>query len=73
MTKKQIKTELMRFNRDRPFISLTGIAQAMRVGKDSARSMVKGLPYIQNGNRKDYLIEDIANLLAEEAHTPVTE
>lgn len=65
MTKKQIKEELMKFNEERPFISLSGIAQAMRLGKDSTRSMVSGLPYIQNGNRKDFLIEDVAERLSE--------
>lgn len=65
MNKKQIKAELTTFCDGRPFISLTELRKAMHVGKDGARAMVKGLYYIPNGLRKDYLIEDIAERLAE--------
>ena len=64
MTKVDVKKELMRFNEGRPFISLTDIARAMHIGRDSARSWVDGLEYIQQGRRKDYLIEDVAERLA---------
>lgn len=65
MTKKQIKEELLQCTEGRPFISLTEIRKALHVGKDGACSMVRGLYYIRNGNRKDYLIEDLAERLAE--------
>lgn len=65
MNKKQIKADLTTFCDGRPFISLTELRKAMHVGKDGARAMVKGLYYIQNGQRKDFLIEDIAERLCE--------
>ena len=65
MNKKQIKEELMKFTEGRPFISLTEIRKAMHVGKDGASAMVRGLYYIKNGNRKDYLVEDLAERLCE--------
>jgi hypothetical protein len=65
MTKQQIKEELLQCTKGRPFISLTEIRKAMHVGKDGASSMVRGLYYIRNGNRKDYLVEDLAERLAK--------
>lgn len=65
MTKSQIKADLMKYTEGRPFISITELRKVMHIGKDGASNMVSGLCFIKNGNRKDYLIEDIAERLCE--------
>ena len=65
MTATQIKKELLRWNEGRPFISVSELAHALKIGRDSARSIVAGLSYLKNGNRKDYLVESVAERLAE--------
>lgn len=65
MDKIQVKKELMRFCGDRPFISLTELRKAMHVGSDGASAIVSGLFYIKNGNRKDYLVDDVAERIVE--------
>ena len=70
MTKTQVKKELLDFNSKKPFISITGIRKALGIGKDSARALVSGLSFIRHGNRKDYLVDDVATLLAEEVEPP---
>lgn len=67
MTTKQVKRELLEWNGRRPFISLTEICKAMHVGKDRARAIVTGLDYFRNGKRKDFLVEDVARRIAENA------
>lgn len=65
LTKTEIKKALMTWNENRPFMSVSDISESMHIGRDSARNLVSGLPYIPNGRRKDYLVEDIAERLSE--------
>ena len=68
MTKSAIKKELLEWNKGRPFISITEIASALKLGKDAARATVAGLEYVRHGQRKDYLVDDVAQRLAEKRH-----
>lgn len=65
MTKTDVKRDLLNYNNGRPFVSVTELASALHIGKDSARRWVEGLDYIRQGKRKDYLVEDVAARLAE--------
>lgn len=65
MKKSTVKEGLMMYTGKRPFISLTEIAKALHLGKDSTRDLVNGLAYVKNGKRKDYLVEDVATRIAE--------
>ena len=66
MTKTEIKKDLTKWNSGRPFISITDLARVLHIGRDKARRMVAGLEYYEQGNRKDYLIEDIAERISRE-------
>ena len=65
MTKSAIKKELLEWNKGRPFLSVTDIANALQIGRDAARKTVSGLDYVQHWQRKDYLVEDVAQRLAD--------
>ena len=67
MTKSEVKKEFLEWNGGRPFISLSEICKAMHIGKDRARAIVSGLSYFSSGRRKDFLVEDVARRIAEEA------
>ena len=67
MTKSKVKKELLTCTKGRPFISLSEICRVMHVGKDRAHTIVAGLSYFSTGRRKDFLVEDVARRIAEEA------
>ena len=65
LTKTEIKKALLMWNGNRPFISITEIARSLKIGRDKARELVSGLGYIENGRRKDYLVDAVAERLYE--------
>ena len=65
LTKTAVKKALMAWNDERPFISISELAKALHVGRDSARATVAGLGYIKHGQRKDYLVDAVAERLVE--------
>ena len=65
MKTSDVKKEMLRYNDGRPFISITELANMLHVGRDSARALVAGLPFIPQGRRKDYLVSDVAERLSE--------
>lgn len=65
MTKSTIKAELLRWNEDRPFMSITDVSKALGCGADNARKMLQGLSYLKLGKRKAFLIDDIAAAFAD--------
>ena len=69
MTKSEVKREFLAWTEGRPFISLPEICKAMHIGRDRARSIVSGLNYFSSGRRKDFLVDDVARRIAEEAKT----
>ena len=55
---KQLKAE-----RNTPFMSLNDIAKALRIGKDRAKTLLSDCDYIDMGNSRRYLADDVANAL----------
>lgn len=64
ITKSSIKKELLAWNSKRSFIIVSELAEALHIGRDATRSFVIGLDYIQQGNRKDFLVDEVAERLA---------
>lgn len=65
MDSTSIKKNVLRYTDNSPFISVTQFASMLHIGRDSARTMLAGLEYVQNGRRKDYFVDDVARLLNE--------
>lgn len=60
MNKTTIKNTLKRRAGGAEFITMNGIREAMGWGKDRTRNTLKGLDFIQSGNRKQYMIDEVA-------------
>ena len=68
MEKKMTKTELINqlmAGRAAPFMSLNDIAKALRIGKDKAKTILSDCDYIDMGNSRRYLANDVAGALLE--------
>lgn len=65
MITTEIRRAILIYTDNSPFISVSQFSKMMRIGRDSARTMLAGLEYIQNGNRKDYFVDDVARMLNE--------
>lgn len=46
-------------------MSISAIAKAMHMSRDSAAAILSGLPYDPRGKAKMYYVDDVATVLAE--------
>lgn len=65
MNKTSIKRSILDYTGGAPFVSVSSLAKMLGVGRDSTRALLQGLPYIPQGRRKDYLVDDVAERLAD--------
>lgn len=47
------------------FPNVSQIARYMRVSRDKAREMVKGLEYIEDGRSRKYFVNDVAGRILQ--------
>lgn len=64
-TKTQIKKDLLSVNGNAVVMSISAIAKAMHMSRDSAAAILSGLPYDPRGKAKMYYVDDVATVLAE--------
>ena len=64
MTKTEMINQL-KVGRNAPFMTLNDIAKALRIGKDKAKTILSDCDYIDMGNSRRYLADDVAGALLE--------
>lgn len=66
MNKSMIKAALKRRANGSDFISQNGVMKSMGWGKDRTRNTLRGLDCIPSGNRKQYMIDEVAEKIFAE-------
>lgn len=47
------------------FVNVTEVAEFLKVHRGTARQILAGLPYLENGKEKNYFARDVADRLVE--------
>lgn len=65
MNKRELIKSMKEYRGGRGFICISDLAKYREISQEKAAKLVMDLPFIREGKRRDYQIEDVAEVIFE--------